>query len=178
MEVTARYVQSQAELTRRMTPDAPNRVTPAGVVLEVHHNRFGSLAGSIDAVHLRNTWMEETSSFVGGSGMNIDIEMTLPSGEKDAFVYVTIRRADEIICLDANTSVELDEARGVVAFSIERLDLAPGEYVIDVGVYGSDWQTYDYHYGAYPFSVTGSPAGIGLIAPPMSWRVVSRAVAR
>ena len=61
---------------------------------------------------------------------------------------------------------------GGAGFLFERLDLAAGEYVFDVGLYSGDWtRTYDYHFGAYPFSVIGRAAGAGMMAPPLSWSV-------
>jgi homopolymeric O-antigen transport system ATP-binding protein len=178
MEVTARYVQSQAEATRQSTPSTgPEAFTPGGVRLEVHRNRFGSLEGTIDAMRIRNFWGEECSTFESGSAVRVEIDVTLPPDKNEAFVYATIRRADEIICLDTNTNISVQDGRGRVLLDIERLDLAAGEYVFDVGVYGTEWGTYDYHYGAYPFSVTGSPAGAGVLAPPTLWRVEARAVA-
>jgi lipopolysaccharide transport system ATP-binding protein len=180
MEVTARYVQSQAEAAKALTPhDVPIAYTPAGVALEVHRNRFGSLEATINAVHIRNAWGEPSSQFVTGSPVQVELDATIPEGAAPAFVGATVRRADEMICLDTYTSVDAHPVEGRIRLDIERLDLAAGEYVLDVGLYSADWtRTYDYHFGAYPFTLTGRAAGAGMMAPPMSWRVDAGMMAR
>jgi lipopolysaccharide transport system ATP-binding protein len=181
MEVTARYVQSQAEAARQLTPaDAPDAFTPAGVLLRAHQNRFGSLEATIRSVHIRNALNEPATSIVSGGGVRLDIEVDLPPGAMPAIASATVRRADDLICLDTYTDVTEQPDGGRISLEIERLDVAAGQYVFDVGLYASDWaRTYDYHFGAYPFSVTGGrPAGAGMMAPPLSWRVGSRVGAR
>jgi lipopolysaccharide transport system ATP-binding protein len=180
MEVTAQYVQSQAEAARRLTPhDAPEAFTPAGVRLEVHQNRFGSLEATIMAVHIRNGLNEVCSDFAGGAAVRLDVEAIIPEQHLPAFVSATVRRADHLICLDTYTPVTDLPGGGRISLDIERLDLAAGEYVFDVGLYSADWtRTYDYHFGAYPFTITGHAAGAGMMAPPLSWHVDARTVAR
>jgi lipopolysaccharide transport system ATP-binding protein len=131
MEVTARYVASQAEATRRITPhDVPVAYTPAGLPLTVH-------------------------------------------------VGATLRRSDELICLDTYTTVEAGTGPARARLNIERLDIAAGEYLLDVGIYSADWnRTYDYHFGAYPLTVLGPEPGAGMMAPPLSWQVEGSRVSR
>ncbi|MEJ7784840.1 MAG: hypothetical protein WKF96_08555 [Solirubrobacteraceae bacterium] len=59
-----------------------------------------------------------------------------------------------------------------VQLGIERLDLAPGSYRIDVGLYRNDWdEVYDFHWPAYRIEVPGAPI-TGLLVPPGTWRVL------
>lgn len=180
MEVTGRYVQSQAEAARHLTPeDVPDAYTPAGVKLVAHQNRFGSLEATIGAVHIRNTWNEPCSQITSGAGIRLEMEVDIPPNARPALASATVRRADDLICLDTYTEVPTQPESGRIGLDIERLDLAAGEYVFDVGLYSADWsRTYDYHFGAYPFSVTGPAAGAGMMAPPMSWRVDAGVVTR
>jgi len=173
MEVTARYVQSQAEAARRLTPrDVPDAFTPAGVKLEAHRNRFGSLEAQIGAVRILNAWNEPCSTMESGSPVRLEMDVAIPDNAAPAIASATVRRADELICLDTYSEVRAQPQGGRVTLHIERLDLAAGEYVFDVGLYSGDWtRTYDYHFGAYPFSVTGRAAGAGMMAPPLSWSV-------
>ncbi|TML81722.1 MAG: ATP-binding cassette domain-containing protein [Actinobacteria bacterium] len=173
MEVTARYVQSQAEAARRLTPrDVPDAYTPAGVKLEAHRNRFGSLEAQIGAVRILNAWNEPCSTMESGSPVRLEMDVAIPDNAAPAIASATVRRADELICLDTYSEVRAQPQGGRVTLHIERLDLAAGEYVFDVGLYSGDWtRTYDYHFGAYPFSVTGRAAGAGMMAPPLSWSV-------
>jgi lipopolysaccharide transport system ATP-binding protein len=180
MDVTARYVQSQADAAKHLTPyDTPISFTPAGVPLEVHRNRFGSLEATIDAVHIRNAWGEPTAELASGAQMRVEIDVVIPQETAPAFVGTTIRRADDLICLDAVHPIEGQPDGGRIILDIERLDLAAGEYALDVGIYSQDWtRTYDYHFGAYPFTIKGPPSRAGMMAPPLAWHSEVRTVAR
>jgi len=180
MEVTARYVQSQAEAARQLTPrDVPDAYTPGGVKLEAHRNRFGSLEATIGEVHIRNAWNEPCSEIASGGSIRLEMEVDIPRPAAPALASATVRRVDDLICLDTYTEVASQPDDGRIRLDIERLDLAAGEYVFDVGLYNGDWtRTYDYHFGAYPFRVTGRAAGAGMMAPPMSWRVDAGMVTR
>jgi hypothetical protein len=86
-----------------------------------------------------------------------------------------VRSSDGALCLDTSTAV----VDGVMAYelTVDRLDLAPGEYSWDIGLYSGDWsRTYDHHSRAYPMTVSGHQYGPGgpILAPPMSWRAAVR----
>jgi len=173
MEVTARYVQSQAEAARRLTPEgAPVAYTPRGLKLEAHRNRFGSLEATITAVHIRNGWKEPSTQIESGAAIGLEFELDIPARATPAIATATIRRSDDLICLDTYADIPVPPEDGRISLEIERLDVAAGEYVFDVGLYSADWErTYDYHFGAYPFSVIGRKGGAGMMAPPIAWRV-------
>ena len=60
-----------------------------------------------------------------------------------------------------------------VELELERLDLLPGEYLIDVGVYRADWAyAFDYHWQAYPLRVLGGTGEKGVFRPPHRWEVL------
>lgn len=180
MEVTARYVASQAEATRRITPhDVPVAYTPAGLPLTVHENRFGSMEATIAAVRIRDAWGEPTVQLMTGAPMLVEIDVEVPDSVGAAFVGATLRRSDELICLDTYTTVEAGIGPARARLNIERLDIAAGEYLLDVGIYSADWnRTYDYHFGAYPLTVLGPEPGAGMMAPPLSWQVEGSRVSR
>jgi hypothetical protein len=55
---------------------------------------------------------------------------------------------------------------------LERLDLAPGLYSFDVGLFSADWdRTYDFHKAAYELHVTGGDPSGAVWAPPVAWTV-------
>ena len=180
MEVTSRYVQSQAEATRRLTPHgAAVAYTPAGVPLEVHRNRFGSLEATIDAVRILDGWGHPCTMITSGAPIGVEIEISLPRGLNQVRIGATLRRADDITCFDSSSSLVFEGDKGTISLDIERLDVAAGEYALDVGLYSEDWtRTYDYHYGAYPITVAGPAPGAGVMAPPLSWHMATKAVAR
>jgi lipopolysaccharide transport system ATP-binding protein len=87
------------------------------------------------------------------------------------------RVSDGVVCFDGSTDADgvrvgsLDEPLRV-RLDFDRLDLVPGEYVVDVGVYEPNWaHAYDFHWQAYPLQVTGPHSGGGVFRPPHSWDV-------
>ena len=173
MEVTARYVQSQSEAARQLTPPGvSDAYTPRGMKLQAHNNRFGSMEATIGAVHILDGWKMPCTQIETGATIGLEIEVDIPARATPAIATATIRRSDDLICMDAYTDIPVPPEDGHISLEIERLDLAAGEYVFDVGLYGADWvRTYDYHFGAYPFSVVGRKGGAGMMAPPIVWRV-------
>jgi lipopolysaccharide transport system ATP-binding protein len=149
------------------------------VKLEAHRNRFGSLQATIGAVHIRDAFNQTASEIVSGAPLRMEMDVSLPDTLTPAMASATLRRSDDLICLDTYTEVARPPEGGRLRLDIERLDLAAGQYVVDVGLYSGDWQTtYDYHFGAYPFTVTGRSGGAGMMAPPTAWRVGVGVVAR
>jgi lipopolysaccharide transport system ATP-binding protein len=54
--------------------------------------------------------------------------------------------------------------------NIDRLDLTPGAYFVNVGVFDSDWShAYDFHWHVYQLHVEGGSAHKGILAPPCRW---------
>jgi lipopolysaccharide transport system ATP-binding protein len=60
-----------------------------------------------------------------------------------------------------------------VSVTFERLDLLPGDYVLDAGIYRSDWDfAYDFHWNAYRLRVVGRGGDKGVFRPPHRWEVL------
>jgi lipopolysaccharide transport system ATP-binding protein len=97
----------------------------------------------------------------------------------DPIVGVAIHRvADGVICYESSTESDglrlgtLD-GRLRVELSFDRLDLLPGEYRLDAGLYRADWAfAYDFHWQAYPLRVVGSRRDKGIFRPPHRWEVI------
>jgi hypothetical protein len=62
------------------------------------------------------------------------------------------------------------EGTAQVRVELPALQLAAGEYVLDVAVHARDGAPYDYRKGALSFSVTAPSAAIGVYRPPHQWR--------
>jgi lipopolysaccharide transport system ATP-binding protein len=84
---------------------------------------------------------------------------------------------DNAVCLDSNTEVDGVRVGPVrdeitVRLRYERLDLLPGDYAVEVGVYEPDWEyAYDTHLKAYPVRVVGRGEGHGVFRAPHRWEV-------
>ena len=62
------------------------------------------------------------------------------------------------------------DAARTVRLHLDRLDLQPGDYFVNVGLYERSWAyAYDYHWRAYPLGITSEHSGSGLLNPPRRW---------
>lgn len=142
--------------------------------LELRRNRFGSQEVVIEHVRVVGSAASEVE--VGGR-LSVHFELR-PTGARvrAPIVGISIHRvADGVLCYDGNTAAD-----GVIVTDIERpisvelsfpsVELLPGEYVIDLGVYEAEWHfAYDYHWHVYPLTVAGGAPDRGLFRPRHTW---------
>ena len=173
--VVDRYVEAMQMETRRRTPQRPGVVRlPDGTELKLNENRMGSLEVEIERVRLLGSHGEELSGLLSGSCINVEIDFFAPQPVEGPIFGVTITSEEDQVLFDASTATSglLPEirGRGQVVLRIERLDLAPGRFFMDVGIYQRDWDyAYDYHWHVYPFLVEAERGFKGLILPPHHW---------
>jgi lipopolysaccharide transport system ATP-binding protein len=145
--------------------------------LELRRNRFGSQELVIEGVRVLGSAEGELD--VGGR-LDVHFELRPTEGRiRSPIVSMSIHRvADGVLCYDGST-----QADGVVIGDVERplavelsfprLDLLPGEYVLDLGVYEAAWAfAYDYHWHAYGLTVGGG--GVpdrGVFRPRHAWTI-------
>jgi len=105
--------------------------------------------------------------------VEVDLVPTVPVD--DPIVSVSLRRvADGVMVIDVNTAadgVRLGRIAGPtsVALRLDRIDVEPGSYHLDVGVYERDWAyVYDYRRHAQSLTVHGSGKGFG---PSRRWEL-------
>jgi lipopolysaccharide transport system ATP-binding protein len=169
-EVAGEYADAMRSETIERTP----AVAPAGGAagLELKRNRWGSLELTIESVLL-----PEDVESGGALAVTVEVASRVAYEVIDPIASVTVSRArDGVVCCDLST-----EAAGVrlgcvgaeglrVSLGVEKLELAPGDYLLDVGVHSPDWEyAYDFHWQAYPLRVTGRSAGEGLLSPDCRW---------
>jgi lipopolysaccharide transport system ATP-binding protein len=177
-EVVEQYLEEmEAETqTLRRTPAVELvQATPTGIDLKLNENRFGSLEIRIDSVNMYNSRGEVIHYLESGEGLTIVIDYVSPEPIPAPIFGVIIARKDELVCWDGNTSDQpLPNAnlhgKGRVILSLDRLDLARGEYFVDVGIYRQDWAySYDYHWQVYPLEIGAPTRQKGILLPPHSW---------
>jgi lipopolysaccharide transport system ATP-binding protein len=147
----------QAETFSR-TP-SPQEGDGAGP-LKLRENRFGSQELTIEEVVVEG---ERAGVAEPDGKLSVNLRLRR-EGEpiRRPIVGVAIYRLEgDVACCEANTEtdeVSLGEVEGDVwvNFSWDRVQLLPGEYVVDVGVYEHEWKfAYDYHWHVYPLKVLG-----------------------
>jgi lipopolysaccharide transport system ATP-binding protein len=148
--------------------------------LELRRNRLGSQEATIDSVTLFGANGTPTEEIATGRRLTVSVQVSSHGGPiRDPILGITIHRAsDGVVCYESTTEADglrlgsLD-GRLTVELQFERLDLLPGEYLLNAGVYRSDWEyAYDFHWQAYQLSVVGHRPDKGIFRPPHRWEVV------
>jgi lipopolysaccharide transport system ATP-binding protein len=175
--VIAEYREAMYSATVERTP------APSGEQrgeLELRRNRLGTQEATIESVGLRGPDGVPVSEIASGKSLTVSLELSSRTQPlRDPIVGVTINRvSDGVVCYESTTEadgVRLGTVDGTVAVELEfgRLDLLPGDYVLDAGIYRADWEyAYDYHWHAYPLRVLGPRHDKGVFRPPHRWNVV------
>ena len=176
-DVVKEYRGAMASATLERTPAADGAGADG---LEMRRNRFGTQELTIDAVRMLTSDGNPLGDLPSGHPLRIALRISPRDGAiADPIVGVTIHRAsDGLICYDTSTEssglrLGTVDAEVGVDLEFERLDLLPGDYLVDVGVYRADWEfAYDFHWQAYPLKVVGSQSDKGVFRPPHHWEVV------
>ena len=111
------------------------------------------------------------------SGEPATLELAVEARERlDDFVFgVALSTPRGVEVWGTNTDLEgwrpeRLEGKAQVRVEIPALQLAAGEYVLDVAVHSREGAPYDYRKGALSLSVTAPSAAIGVYRPPHQWR--------
>lgn len=151
-----------------MTADESHEMLPGGGF------RIGTREVEIIDVELVDRTDRVTKTFPCGSPITVRIHFRAKGLIKDA-IFVVSAHTDPgaLRCFDLSTepdgfSIGDLFGHGTICLHIHRLDLAVGRYRLDVGIYNSDWEPFDFLGRAFPFDVHG-PIGGGPLGPPHNW---------
>jgi lipopolysaccharide transport system ATP-binding protein len=161
-DVVTRYREAMHVETFERTPVPEHGEADEELVLQ--RNRFGSQEVTIEEVRI----VGDTSSNAVEPDGSLAVDLTLRHAGPavhNPIVGISIYRArDDVLCCEANTDGD-DVLTGALAgeltvrFRWDDVELAPGEYVIDVGVFEAGWAfAYDYHWHVYPLKVRSGSA--------------------
>ena len=176
-QIVEEYVAFMEQSPRQNTPSIPTEVLANGQLLQAGGNRFGSQEIQITAVRLLNQRGIIVASLDSGNSRQIDVDYTAVKTIRSPLASINLQRPDGTICFDTSTEANgliLPDliGTGTIQLQIERLDLAGGDYLLSAGLYEHDWtSTYDYHWQAYPLTITMAPSSKGIIYPPMRWSI-------
>jgi len=174
--IVTRYRDAMRSDTLDRTPSAAGDGDGDGG-LELRRTRFGSQELTIEDVALRGADGATTGEVTTGGTLAVEFAVrNHGSPVRAPMLTVSVHRAEDgVVCVDLNSPADalplgtVEEGAEVVC-TIERLDLEPGEYFVDVGVYDPDGAYgYDFHWAAYPLRITGVMIGKGLVRPPHRW---------
>jgi lipopolysaccharide transport system ATP-binding protein len=172
------YVAELANETRRRTPPLNHAITTSsGTELAVNKNRFGSMEMEITSVDLLDGDHRPIVELESGDGLCVVIGYRATKPISRPIFSATISREDGFLCFDTNTAAQgLEMPRiegcGEITLNLERVDLAAGNYFVDVGIYECQWTYgYDYHWHAYPLRIHATGSDKGLLHLPQHWEL-------
>ena len=104
-----------------------------------------------------------------GDAIEVALDIDLPADQLGAHASVRLVTPEGVVLVDTSSQVREPNEWGRVSMSVrfDRLDVAPGDYTFDVGLYDASWDhTLDLHVGVYGLRVLGGATGGALLAPP------------
>ena len=172
--VIEKYRAAMHVETVARTPESASSGTDG---LALGRNRFGSQEATLENVRMLGpdgipTWRVRT-----GDSISIQFSLQLHADLLPPVITLTVlRRSDMPVRWDLSNEhdgapLPLGHRTTDIHLDVHRLDLLPGDYLLEIGAYPDDWSyAYDFHSQAYPFHHRGSyPQTSGVSAPVRSW---------
>lgn len=104
------------------------------------------------------------------AGGGVAVSIRLAALDEPAQLAVRVMRDDGLMCVDTSTPIPPGQAGAVLA--IDRLDLAPGRYRVDVALHDRSWRaTLDQRREAATLRILGTASASAALAPPARWTV-------
>ena len=152
-----------AEVVAAYVGDVFGDCEPGGVAV-------ARTAGALAGVTVLDAWGAPASELAPGDGLEVWVRLAVPESHPRARVRVRILAVDRGAALvDTSTEVQRDGA-DQVAVRFDRLDLAPGTYRVEVGLYAPDWSVCIDETDAATLVVRGHGPDTAVLAPPHEWR--------
>lgn len=177
--VADHYSDSMQHEQRKTSAKMGSLILPSGLELRPNENRFGTFEVQIEAVRLTDGDGETVSAVCSGDGLRVELNYSAAEAVKAPIFGVSLSQEDGTVIYDTSTAGNMDafrilSGRGKVILHLERLDLAGGEYFVDVGIYQQDWEyAYDYHWHVYPLEINATSNEKGVLRPPHRWEFYS-----
>jgi len=167
--VVTSFREAMADRTRRLTPSPASEGSrgPRLPGLELGRNRLGSQEVRIEAVRLLGPSGDPVESVRAGDGLRVEIAYSAEKPTDHPIVGVSVSDDAGRVCVEVSTEEGAGlgpavHGSGQIVLELFRLDLRPGRYFVDVGIYEQAWQySYDYHWHAYSLTVEAGNARSG-----------------
>jgi len=173
-EGRTRHLGTVPEVAERYQ-DAVRQRMPTPAPLADGKVRIGSGEVEIAAIRVLDASGRETVAVVAGRPVAVEIDFVVKQPVDQAiFVVSAHAERDGTRCFDLNTESDGHpvgplQKDGTLRLTLDRLDLAGGAYLLDVGVYESTWvRPYDYRWQAVSIEVCGDDVP-GPLGPPHRW---------
>ena len=170
----------RGEMMARTVALTPESDAPGANGLELGRNRFGSQEVRIERVAMLDRRGEPVTDLEAGAPLTVRLTIAADAAAiRGTLAAVSVHRVrDRVKCCDATTEsdgIRLDRLAdsGELVLHFDSLDLEPGEYAVEVGVWAPGWRhAYDLHERAYPLRITGERQGEGLVRTRHRWEIL------
>lgn len=159
--------QQEEEQQEAQQPSAEEAVAEAAPEEEKDPNRWGNGDARVTGIRLLDDGGKERDRFQTGKPMTIEISYETRRELKNPVCGIGIFRNDGLQCYGTNTHIDRIGAlkmgrSGKMVCSIERNELLPGEYTLDVAIHAEDGFAYDYFRFGKRFQMYSSIADVGI----------------
>ena len=154
--------------------DSPGQSTGEESGRESEPQRWGSRVAEIRGVRLLDGEGTERYHFASGETVVFEVSATADEALDDFVFGVGLFTPRGIDCWGTNTDLAGYEPGSFVGETVVRLicpslELAAGEYLLDVAVHARDGAPYDYRRRHLSFSVTSPAPSAGIYRPKHRW---------
>ncbi len=141
-------------------------------------NRQGSGEVEITDVQIQDAEGNPVTAIERVHALNVTIRCEAAERIRSPIFSLSISDEDGRVLLDTNTSglgMPDIERTATISVHIDRVELAGGDYFLDLGVYEQDWAcVYDYHWHMHPLRVIEDDAPLGS-RQQLRWEFLSAA---
>lgn len=156
------YMEASASLSEKL---------PSGAT----GSRWGNWAAIIDQVKLLNAKGEDVDSFQTSEKLTICMEYHLNSTIDRAVCGFGIYTMDGLCVFSTNTALDRQQTklkeRGVISCEIQKLELVPGEYKLDVALHDADGIDFDHRKDVRVIQVHSEQQEEGIAHLERSWEI-------
>ncbi len=173
VDVHSKYVEFMGQ-KRQVTAEQAPEGEAAGQ--EENKKRWGNGHAHISSVIMTDDEGHEKNAFRTGEKVNIVMDYNVNEPVRDAIFGIAIFRSDGLHCYGTNTRIEkfdpFDlEKSGTVRVKIDKLDLLPGQYTLDISIESDHETAVDYFKEAFHFKMYSAVSDVGVMHIDHTWEI-------
>ena len=146
---------------------------------EEQNKRWGNGMARIEKVKLLNQEKKSQTVFETGEDITIQLDYKIKEKIKDAVIGIGIFRSDGLQCYGTNTRIDAIpeynlEQDGMIQIGLEKVELLPGRYLLDVAIESEIGIPVDYYREASTFDIYSVTGDVGVSRINHSWNFQNR----
>lgn len=169
--------KEEAKITEKEQPNEVEVKAQDSIVVSDEKKRWGNGCARISNVDMCDRTGKKQTAFKTGEDVIIKVEFLVKEKVRDAVFGIGIFRIDGIQCYGTNTRIdkmqEFDLCKnGCVEVVLEKLNLLPGKYLLDVAIESEIGIAVDYYREAYQFEMFSGTEDVGISRVNHSWKII------